>query len=151
MCLPLPVFPLIVGVTHDIHEIRAQNDALIMATGATWPRDLRIKGREGDGIHFGPFSLYTCGGDSDPDALSFVAMEFLQKNTKSLLDSNLEDAEYLSAKGKKVVVVGGGVGFPRLSVHVVLQGADSLVPSCRTPVTTACKWSVLHTPCPLRN
>ena len=26
-----------------------------MATGATWPRDLRIKGREGDGIHFGVF------------------------------------------------------------------------------------------------
>ncbi|POY76879.1 putative Glutamate synthase (NADH) [Rhodotorula taiwanensis] len=77
-----------VGVTHDIHEIRAENDALIMATGATWPRDLRIKGREGDGIHF--------------------AMEFLQKNTKSLLDSNLEDDAYLSAKGKKVVVVGGG-------------------------------------------
>ncbi|GAA5975437.1 hypothetical protein JCM10908_005163 [Rhodotorula pacifica] len=77
-----------VGVSHDIHEIRAENDALIMATGATWPRDLRIKGREGDGIHF--------------------AMEFLQKNTKSLLDSNLEDAEYLSARGKKILVIGGG-------------------------------------------
>ena len=47
--------PRTVGVTHDIHEIRAENDALIMATGATWPRDLRIKGREGDGIHFGVF------------------------------------------------------------------------------------------------
>lgn len=35
-------------------------------------------------------------------------MEFLQKNTKSLLDSNLEDAEYLSAKGKRVITVGGG-------------------------------------------
>lgn len=35
-------------------------------------------------------------------------MEFLQKNTKSLLDSNLEDSEYLSAKGKRVLVIGGG-------------------------------------------
>lgn len=36
------------------------------------------------------------------------AMEFLHANTKSLLDSNLEDGNYISAKGKKVVVIGGG-------------------------------------------
>jgi NADPH-dependent glutamate synthase beta subunit-like oxidoreductase len=35
-------------------------------------------------------------------------MEFLHANTKSLLDSNLEDGKYISAKGKKVVVIGGG-------------------------------------------
>lgn len=35
-------------------------------------------------------------------------MEFLHANTKSLLDSNLEDGNYISAKGKKVVVIGGG-------------------------------------------
>lgn len=35
-------------------------------------------------------------------------MEFLHANTKSLLDSNLEDGSYISAKGKKVVVIGGG-------------------------------------------
>jgi glutamate synthase (NADPH/NADH) len=35
-------------------------------------------------------------------------MEFLHKNTKSLLDSNLQDGNYISAKGKKVVVIGGG-------------------------------------------
>ena len=35
-------------------------------------------------------------------------MEFLHANTKSLLDSNLEDGNYISAKDKKVVVIGGG-------------------------------------------
>ena len=35
-------------------------------------------------------------------------MEFLSKNTKSLLDSNLEDGNYISAKDKNVIVVGGG-------------------------------------------
>ena len=35
-------------------------------------------------------------------------MEFLHANTKALLDSNLEDGKYISAKGKKVVVIGGG-------------------------------------------
>lgn len=35
-------------------------------------------------------------------------MEFLHANTKSLLDSKLEDGNYISAKGKKVIVIGGG-------------------------------------------
>ncbi|GAA5893643.1 glutamate synthase (NADH) [Sporobolomyces salmoneus] len=77
-----------VGVTHDINEIKAENDALIMATGATWPRDLKMANRNLDGIHF--------------------AMEFLQMNTRSLLDSQHEDGNYLSAKGKNVIVIGGG-------------------------------------------
>ncbi|GAA5985562.1 hypothetical protein JCM11641_007995, partial [Rhodosporidiobolus odoratus] len=77
-----------VGVTHDINEIRADSDALIMATGATWPRDLKMKNRDLDGIHF--------------------AMELLHQNTKSLLDSNLEDNSYINAKDKHVIVIGGG-------------------------------------------
>ncbi|KAG2219792.1 hypothetical protein INT45_008883 [Circinella minor] len=77
-----------VGIDIDANTLRNDNDALIVATGATWPRDLKIPGREANGIHF--------------------AMEFLQANTKSLLDSNLEDGHYLSAKDKHVVVIGGG-------------------------------------------
>lgn len=53
-----------------------------------WCRDLPVPGRELSGVHF--------------------AMEFLHANTKSLLDSNLQDGNYISAKGKKVVVIGGG-------------------------------------------
>jgi len=64
-----------VGVNVDINELREQSDAVILCCGATRPRDLPIPGRELNGIHF--------------------AMEFLLKNTKSLLDSGLEDSQYI--------------------------------------------------------
>ncbi|KAF8636732.1 hypothetical protein AX17_003535 [Amanita inopinata Kibby_2008] len=77
-----------VGVDVDAAQLRAENDAIVICTGATWPRDLKIPGRNTPGIHF--------------------AMEFLQLNTKSLVDSSLQDGAYISAKGKDVVVIGGG-------------------------------------------
>ncbi|KAJ9539597.1 hypothetical protein OSB04_026103 [Centaurea solstitialis] len=73
---------------YSIEKLRKDSDALILAVGSTKPRDLSVPGRELSGIHF--------------------AMEFLHANTKSLLDSNLEDGNIISAKGKKVVVIGGG-------------------------------------------
>ncbi|KAJ0971718.1 hypothetical protein J5N97_019677 [Dioscorea zingiberensis] len=73
---------------YSLERLRAESDAIILACGATKPRDLPVPGRELSGVHF--------------------AMEFLHANTKSLLDSNLQDGKYLSAKGKKVVVIGGG-------------------------------------------
>ncbi len=77
-----------VGVNTDVRELHDENDALVLACGATRPRDLPISGRELNGIHF--------------------AMEFLLKNTKSLLDSKHEDGDYIDAKDKKVIVIGGG-------------------------------------------
>ncbi len=77
-----------VGRNVDPAELRAENDALLLATGATQPRDLVIPGRMLGGVHF--------------------AMEFLTANTKSLLNSNLVDGRYISAKDKRVVVIGGG-------------------------------------------
>jgi glutamate synthase (NADPH/NADH) len=41
-----------VGVDVDVSQLRADNDALVICTGATWPRDLKIRNREVDGIHF---------------------------------------------------------------------------------------------------
>jgi glutamate synthase (NADH) len=41
-----------VGVNVDAAELRAENDAVVVCTGATWPRDLKIPNREADGIHF---------------------------------------------------------------------------------------------------
>jgi len=72
----------------DVKVLKKENDAVLFATGATKPRDLEVPGRELNGVHF--------------------AMEFLTANTKSLLDSDLSDGNYISAEGKNVVVIGGG-------------------------------------------
>ncbi len=77
-----------VGNNVDAQELLRDNDALLLATGATRPRDLPIAGRDLRGIHF--------------------AMDFLKANTKSLLDSNHDDGEFISAEGKDVIVIGGG-------------------------------------------
>jgi glutamate synthase (NADPH/NADH) len=41
-----------VGVDIDVDDLREENDALVICTGATWPRDLKIPNRNADGIHF---------------------------------------------------------------------------------------------------
>jgi NAD(P)H-dependent glutamate synthase small subunit len=77
-----------IGRNVDPAKLAAGHDALLLAVGATKPRDLGIPGRNLDGVHF--------------------AMDFLTANTKSLLDSGLKDGAYVSAKDKRVVVIGGG-------------------------------------------
>jgi NAD(P)H-dependent glutamate synthase small subunit len=77
-----------VGRTIDPAELQSANDAVLLTVGATKPRDLEIPGRALDGVHF--------------------AMEFLTANTKSLLESDLGDGQYIDAKDKHVVVIGGG-------------------------------------------
>lgn len=79
-----------VGPDQDVslQSLREKHDAVVIATGATVARDLKIPNRELEGIHF--------------------AMQFLHRNTKSLLDSSLSDGEYISARGKDVIVIGGG-------------------------------------------
>src|SRR5580698_7471307 len=75
-----------VGKNYSAEKIR-EFDATVICTGATKPRDLPIEGRQLKGIHF--------------------AMEFLQANTKSLLDQH-KNGSYISAEGKDVIVIGGG-------------------------------------------
>ncbi len=77
-----------VGKDIPAEKLQKDFDAVVICTGATKPRDLQIEGRDLKGIH--------------------MAMEFLSKNTKSLLDSNHKDGNYISAKDKHVVVIGGG-------------------------------------------
>lgn len=76
-----------VGGNIDAAKLLADHDATILATGATQPRDLPIEGRNLKGVHF--------------------AMEFLGGNTKALLDSGADKAP-IHARGKRVVVIGGG-------------------------------------------
>jgi len=77
-----------VGIQLTAEQLRKDFDAIVLCGGATKGRDLTIEGRNLKGIHY--------------------AMEFLHANTKSLLDSNLQDGKYISAKDKDVIVIGGG-------------------------------------------
>ncbi len=63
-------------------------DAVILCCGAKKARDLKVPGRDAGGVYF--------------------AVDFLTSTTRSLLDSGLKAGTYISAKGKNVVVVGGG-------------------------------------------
>jgi glutamate synthase (NADPH/NADH) small chain len=77
-----------VGIDLPAEELRRSFDAIVLCGGATKPRDLPAPGRDLKGIHF--------------------AMEFLQANTKSMLDSGHADDNFISARGKDVIVIGGG-------------------------------------------
>ena len=69
-------------------KLLKEYDRVILACGAKNPRDINVPGRDAKGIYF--------------------AVDFLSATTKSLLDSGLKDNKYISAKGKKVVIIGGG-------------------------------------------
>ncbi|MFW5686216.1 MAG: glutamate synthase subunit beta, partial [Spirochaetota bacterium] len=83
-----------VGKDVDPTTLVNEHDAVLLACGATEPRDLPIPGRELRGIHF--------------------AMEFLHANTKTLLDQGgsldlgRTNGGLISAEGKRVIVIGGG-------------------------------------------
>ncbi|MDD4347605.1 MAG: glutamate synthase subunit beta [Opitutales bacterium] len=78
-----------VGKDISADQIHQEYDAIVFCTGATVPRDLPIPGRELKGVHF--------------------AMEFLSANTRHLLDSQMDGSlPAIHAKGKNVVVIGGG-------------------------------------------
>lgn len=84
------VFETGIDVGKDIKAAKLikDYDAVILACGAKNPRDIQAPGRDAKGIYF--------------------AVDFLAATTKSLLDSNLKDNKYISAKGRKVVIIGGG-------------------------------------------
>lgn len=81
-------------------------DAVALCGGATKPRDLPIEGRGLAGIHF--------------------AMEFLQANTKSLLDGRT-NGKFISAEGKEVIVIGGGDTGTDCVGTAMRHGCKSLV------------------------
>ena len=77
-----------VGKDYPVAALTSDYDAVVLCGGATKPRDLPVEGRNLAGVDF--------------------AINFLSANTKSLLDSNLADGNYTSAKDKHVVIIGGG-------------------------------------------
>lgn len=77
-----------IGVDIPAKSLLEEFDAVALTGGAEAPRDLPIEGRDLNGIHF--------------------AMELLTKQTKRVLGDDIPDSEWISAKGKHVVVIGGG-------------------------------------------
>jgi glutamate synthase (NADPH/NADH) small chain len=98
-----------VGKNFPAEKLRQEFDAVILCGGATKPNDFftKTEGRNLQGIHF--------------------AMEFLHANTKSLLDSNQEDGQFISAKDKDVVVIGGGDTGTDCVGTALRQGCKSLI------------------------
>eukprot|EP00210_Caulerpa_lentillifera_P004796 g4578.t1 len=108
-----------VGVTTSVDEIKANNDAVLLAVGATKPRPLPIEGSDLEGVHY--------------------AMELLTSNTKSLLDSGLQDGQFINAKDKTVVVIGGGD-----------TGTDCIGTSVRHGAKNVVNLELLDKPPPIR-
>jgi glutamate synthase (NADPH/NADH) small chain len=81
-----------VGVDITSDELRAKFDAVVIAVGSRVERDLEIPGRELDGVHF--------------------AMDYLYQRNRWVAKSqgrpSREPEQVISAKGKRVVVIGGG-------------------------------------------
>ncbi len=77
-----------IGVTIPIEEIQEKFDAVVLTGGAEHPRDMPVPGRDLDGVHF--------------------AMDFLTQQNRRLAGEPLGDGPELLAKGKHVVVIGGG-------------------------------------------
>jgi len=95
-----------VGTSLPAEKLLKEFDAVILATGATKPRDLPIEGRPLKGIHF--------------------AMDFLTANTKSILDQH-QNGNFIDAAGKDVVVIGGGDTGTDCVGTSIRHGCQSLV------------------------
>ncbi|NOY89830.1 MAG: glutamate synthase subunit beta [Deltaproteobacteria bacterium] len=86
--------------------LREESDAVLLATGSTLARDLELPGRELAGVH--------------------LAMDYLTASTKALLDETA-CPPHLDAKGKRVLVIGGGDTGTDCIATALRQGATSVV------------------------
>lgn len=95
-----------VGVTIPADTIRRDFDAVLLAGGAGVPRDLPVPGRELRGVHF--------------------AMELLTLQNRRCEGDAIDDADFISAAGKRVVIIGGGDTGADCLGTVHRQGAKSV-------------------------
>ncbi len=117
-----------VGADLAAEKLLKDYDRVVLACGAANPRDIKAPGRDAKGIYF--------------------AVDFLTATTKSLLDSNFADNQYISCKGKKVMVIGGGdTGNDCVGTAIRLGAASVLqlemmpkAPDQRTPNNPWPEW-----------
>jgi len=95
-----------VGVDVPVGDLRRDFDAIVLAGGACAPRDLPIPGRELGGIYF--------------------AMDYLTLSNKRCEGDTIADEQFISAAGKRVVIIGGGDTGADCLGTVHRQGAVSV-------------------------
>ena len=94
------------GVDVTGEEMQAQFDAIVIAVGSTVPRDLKVLGRELDGVHF--------------------AMEYLPQQNKQVAGTWNPHNHQLTAEGKSVVILGGGDTGADCLGTAIRQGAKRI-------------------------
>jgi glutamate synthase (NADPH/NADH) small chain len=107
-----------VGVDVTVEELRTGFDAVVLATGSRVPRDLEVPGRELEGVHF--------------------AMDYLYERTRQVAAADGAPGA-ITAKGKHVVVIGGGD-----------TGADCVGNSIREGALSVTQLELLPEPPPTR-
>ncbi len=95
-----------VGVNVAVGNLRRDFDAIVLAGGACWPRDLTVPGRELRGVHF--------------------AMEYLTLQNRRCEGDTVADDKFITAQGKHVVIIGGGDTGADCLGTVHRQGAQSV-------------------------
>ena len=95
-----------VGARPTVAELRQEFDAIVLACGAGAPRDLPIPGRELGGVHF--------------------AMDFLPLQNRRCEGDLVPDQQFITASGKRVVIIGGGDTGADCLGTVHRQGAVSV-------------------------
>ena len=117
-----------VGVDITAEQLLKDYDRVLLCCGASHPRDIKVPGRDAKGIYF--------------------AVDFLKQVTKSLLDTDFAKFPYELAKGKNVLVIGGGdTGNDCVGTSIRL-GAKSVTqlemmpqpPAARTPSNPWPEW-----------
>jgi glutamate synthase (NADPH/NADH) small chain len=96
-----------VGQNIDARDLLKEYDALCLTGGATYPRDLQVPGRELTGTYF--------------------AMEFLPLQNKRNAGDEIPEEQFISAKGKRVIILGGGDTGADCLGTVHRQGAKSVI------------------------
>lgn len=96
-----------VGKDVTAAQLLKEYDRVILACGASNPRDIKVKGRDSKGIYF--------------------AVDFLKSTTKALLNGGLTEKNHISAKGKKVMVIGGGDTGNDCVGTSIRHGAKSII------------------------
>jgi glutamate synthase (NADPH) small chain len=95
-----------IGIDLPVSSLRRQFDATVLCCGAPWARDLQIPGRELSGIHF--------------------AVEYLTQQNRRVAGDHVPADELISAKDKRVVIIGGGDTGADCLGTVHRQGARSV-------------------------